>query len=169
LFFPAVFIIIIGSWDGADMNGLIPFILVLVALLALAIGIQMFRTRRSPLGRVLGIFSNIRYAEKLCREFSYNQGVKKFRVSGWEKNKGKVLFLPEGIRSDLANLFSTLADINIKLDTAIKFNSDAYLVTIDVKKLEEPLASCKEQLKAWVQANMHNPEYLPKRVSLFRW
>lgn len=151
------------------MNPTLLFILAIVVLLAVAVGMQWFRTRRSPLGRVLGIFANIRHAEKLCREFSYSRSVRKFRVSGWEKNKGKVLFLPEELRVDLAKLFGTLADINIKIDTAMKFKSDAYLVTVDVKKLEEPLASCKEQLKAWVQANMHNPEYLPKRVSLFRW
>jgi hypothetical protein len=151
------------------MSGTLLFVLALVLLLVAAIGAQLFRTRRSPLGKVLNIFANIRYAERLCREFSYSQSVKKFRVSGWEKNKDKVRFLPEELRGNLARLFGMLADINIKIDTAMKFKSDAYLVTIDVKKLEEPVAICKEQLKAWVQANMHNPEYLPKRVSLFRW
>jgi hypothetical protein len=151
------------------MNSTLLFILALVALLAVAIGSQLFRTRRSPLGKVLGIFASIRYAEKLCREFSYSQSVKKFRVKNWEKNKKKVLFLPEELRGELARLFGMLSDVNIKIDTALKFKSDAYLVTIDVKKLEEPLAACKGQLKNWVQANMNNPEYLPKRISIFRW
>jgi hypothetical protein len=151
------------------MSGTWLFVLALVLLLAAAVGAQFLRTRRSPLGRVLNIFASIRYAERLCREFSYSQSVKKFRVSGWEKNKEKVRFLPEELRGNLARLFGMLADINIKIDTAMKFKSDAYLVTIDVKKLEEPVTTCKEQLRAWLQANMHNPEYLPKRVSLFRW
>jgi hypothetical protein len=151
------------------MNGTLLFVLAIIVLLAAAIGMQLFRTRRSLLGKVLNIFANIRHAERLCREFSYSQSIKKFKVSGWEKNKDKVRFLPEELRGDLARLFGILADINIKIDTAMKFKSDAYLVTIDVKKLEEPLATCKEQLKTWLQANLHNPEYLPKRISLFRW
>ena len=145
------------------------FILVVVALLAASIGLQIFRTRRAPLGRVLQIFANIRYAEKLRQEFSDSRKVRKFRVNGWEKNKRKVLFLPEELRTKLDGLFGNLADINIKIDTAMKFRSDAYLVTIDVNKLEQPLASCKEKLQKWLQANMHNPEYLPRRFSIFRW
>ena len=60
-------------------------------------------------------------------------------------------------------------DINIKIDTTEKFKSEAYLVTIDVKKLEEPLVSARKKLQEWLQANMNNPEYQPKKVSLFRW
>jgi hypothetical protein len=145
------------------------FLLAIVALLALSIGLQVFRTRRAPLGRVLQIFSNIRYAEKLCKEFSYSRQARKFRVNGWEKNKDKVLFLPEELRTELGGFFSKLADINIKIDTAMKFRSDAYLVTIDVNTLEQPLTSGKEKLQKWLQANMHNPAYLPKRLSIFRW
>ena len=151
------------------MSSTLIFILAILLLLVVAIGTQLIRARRSPLGRVLNIFTNIRYAEKLIREFSYNQGVHKFRVSGWEKNKDRVRFLPEDLRNDLAKLFGMLSDLNIRIEKAMKFKSDAYLVAVDVKQLEEPMASCKEQLKTWVQANMHNPEYLPKRISIFRW
>lgn len=145
------------------------FILVIVALLVASVGLQILRTRRAPLGRVLQIFANIRYAEKLRKEFSGSRKVRKFRVNGWEKNKRKVLFLPEELRTELDGLFGNLADINIKIDTAMKFRSDAYLVTIDVNKLEQPLASSKGKLQKWLQANMHNPEYMPRRFSIFRW
>ncbi len=148
---------------------LVLFIVAVTALLAASMGLQVLRTRRAPLGRVLQIFADVRYAEKLCKEFSYSRKVRKFRVSGWEKNKNKVPFLPEELRTELDGLFGTLADINIKIDSAMKFRSDAYLVTIDVNQLEQPLASCKGKLQKWVQANMHNPAYLPKRLSIFRW
>lgn len=145
------------------------FALAIVALLALSIGLQVFRTRRAPLGRVLQVLSDVRYAEKLCREFSNSRGMRKFRVNGWEKNKGKVRFLPEELRTEIEGLFGKLADINVEIDSAKKFKSNAYLVTIDVNKLEQPLASVKEKLQKWLQVNMHNPAYLPKRLSLFRW
>lgn len=148
---------------------LVLFIVAVTALLAASMGLQVLRTRRAPLGRVLQIFADVRYAEKLCKEFSYSRKVRKFRVRGWEKNKNKVPFLPEELRTELGGLFGTLADINIKIDSAMKFRSDAYLVTIDVNRLEQPLASCKGKLQKWVQANMHNPAYLPKRLSIFRW
>jgi hypothetical protein len=151
------------------MSSTLLFVLALVVLLVVALGAQLLRTRMSAMGKVLQIFANIRYAEKVCREFSYSQSVKRFHVSGWEKNKDKVRFLPEGLRGEMTKLFGMLSDVNVKIDTAMKFKSDAYLVTIDVKKLEEPLASCREQLKVWVQENLRNPEYQPKRISIFRW
>jgi hypothetical protein len=151
------------------MNTTLLLILVVILLLAASAFAQFYRTRRSPLGRVLYIFSNIRNAAKLCHEFSYKSSVKKFGVAGWEKNKDKVDFLPEELRAELARLFGMMEDVNLKIDTAIKFKSNAYLVTIDVKNLEGPLAASSKRLRDWLQDNMHNPEYLPRRRSLFRW
>jgi hypothetical protein len=151
------------------MNSTLLLVLVIILLLGASAFAQFYRTRRSPLGRVLYIFSNISYAEKLSRELNQKGGVKKFRVAGWEKNKDKVPFLPDELRADLARLFDMLEDMNLKIDTAIKFKSDAYLVTLDVSKLEEPLAASKQKLREWIEDNLHNPEYLPKRRSIFRW
>jgi hypothetical protein len=177
LFLVAVFTIILNvlppATDGTNRKGrsldAIRFGLAVLLLLAASIALQIFRTRRAPLGRVLHILANIRHAEKICRQVSDSRKVRKFRVNGWEKNKEKVRFLPEELRTELDRLFGTLADSNIKIDTAAKFKSDAYLVTIDVNKLEEPLAAGRQKLQRWLEANMHNPEYLPRRVSLFRW
>jgi hypothetical protein len=145
------------------------FVLVIIALLALSVGLQMFRMRRAPIGRVLLIFSNLRYAEKISKESSYSLSVKRFRVDGWQKNKNKVPFLPEELRTELDGIFGRLADVNDEIDRTMKFKSNAYMVSIDVNKLEKTLVSCKEKLQQWLQANMHNPEYQPKRMSLFRW
>jgi len=151
------------------MSTTLLLVLAIVLLIAASVFAQFYRTRRSPLGRVLYIFSNIRHAEKICREFSYKRNVKKFQVAGWQKNKDKVHFLTKVLHTELAKLIGMLNESNIKIDTAVKFKSNAYLVTIDVKNLEEPLAASKERLRNWIQENMHNPEYLPRRRSLFRW
>jgi hypothetical protein len=145
------------------------FSLAIVLLLAASVAAQVWRTRRAPLGKALRILANIRQAEKLCRDFSSSRKARKFRLNGWQDNKGSVPFLPEKLRAELEKLFGMLEDINVKIDAAMKFRSDAYLVTIDVNKLQEPLAAGRQELRQWVQANMHNPEYLPRRASLFRW
>jgi len=151
------------------MNSTLLLVLAIVFLLVASAFAQFYRTRRSPLGKVMHIFSDIRSAEKLCREFSYKSRAKKFRVASWYKNKDKVLFLPGDLRAELARLFGMMEDVNIKIDTAVKFKSNAYLVTIDVKNFEEPLAASRLKLRDWLQENLHNPEYLPRRKSLFRW
>ena len=150
-------------------NSTVLFVIAMVLLAALAVGVQFFRTRRSPLGRVLRIFSNVKYDEKFCQDFNYSRSIGKFRTGAWEKTKEKVGFLPEDLRAELGRLFGIIADVNDRIEAAIHLKSNGYLAGIDVSKLQDPLAACREQLQKWISANMHNPEYLPKRRSLFRW
>ena len=68
----------------------------------------------------------------------------------------------------MSKCFDMIEEVNGRIDDAIKYKSDSYMAAIDISKLKEPIAMNKEQLQEWVQANMHNPEYLPKKKSLFR-
>lgn len=140
----------------------------MVLLLGLSVGLQGLRARRSPLGKVVGIASNVRYNEKLCNSFGENRGVGRFKTGAWDRNKDSVDFLPGELLTELSKLFKTIAEINVNIDTARKHGSTSYMGSFDVDKLKAPLASCKKHLQDWVYANMNNPQYLPKRRSLFR-
>jgi len=140
----------------------------LVFLLVLSIGLQMLRTRRAPLGKVVGILSSVRYNARLCENFSYHHGIGRFKSQAWEKNREKVAFLPQELLDKLSKVFDMVAEMNVNIDAAVKFKTDSYMAAIDVSKLKEPLATCEEQLKEWVYENMNNPDYLPKKRSLFQ-
>ena len=141
---------------------------VLFLMLGLSVVLQIFRTRQSPLGRVVGILSNVNQNEKYIRNFSYHRSKGKLKAGAWKKNRDKVDFLPEELRLTLSRLFEMVEEVNGRIDAAIKYQSDSYMAGIDVSKLEAPLAKSKEQLQEWIQENMHNPAYLPKKRSLFR-
>lgn len=151
-----------------DLGSTILIGVALVLLLGLSVVLQGFRTKRSPLGKVVGIASDVRYNEKLCNSFSENRSVGRFKTGSWDKNRGSVDFLPEELMTELSKLFETIAEINVNFDTAKKHGSASYMGAVDVEKLKAPLASCKERLQEWVYANMNNPDYLPKKRSLFR-
>jgi hypothetical protein len=140
----------------------------LLLTLALAIGLQMLRVRQSPLGRVVGILTNIKHNEKLYENFSFHRSIGRLKAGAWHKNKHKVGFLPRELMTALSEAFELVDEVNEKIDAAIKFKSDSYMAAIDISKLKTPLATCREQLQEWIYANMHNPEYLPKKRSLFR-
>ena len=140
----------------------------MVVLLGLSIGLQVVRTRRAPLGKVIGILSSVKYNNKFCENFSYHRSVGRLKAKAWEKNRNKVLFLPQSLIDDLTKLFEMVAEINARIDSAIKYQSDSYMAAIEIDKLKEPLAKCQEKLTEWVYENMNNPEYLPKKRSLFR-
>lgn len=139
----------------------------LFLMLGLAIGLQMVRMRRAPLGRVVGILSNVKHNERLCENFSFHRSIGRLKAGAWHKNKNKVEFLPQGLMTVLSELFEMVDEVNERIDAAIKFKSDSYMAAIDISKLKTPLATCREQLQEWVYTNINNPEYLPKRRSLF--
>jgi hypothetical protein len=143
-------------------------IVVLVVGLVLTLGLQFWRMSRSPMGKVLRITNNIKFNEKLNRDFGYNS-VKKFKTGAWMKNKEALDFLPEELLVELDKLFYQLAEINDRIDSAIKFKSNSYLASIDADQLTEPLIECRDQLQAWITENIHNPEYLPKKYGIFRF
>lgn len=145
------------------------FGLVLFLLLVLSIGLQVLRTRRAPIGRVVGILANIKKNEKICENFSYHRSIGRLKAGAWERNKDKVPFLPGELRSDLARLFEMVAEVNENIDAAIKHKSDSYMAAIDIDKLKAPLSASRQRVQEWIFDNMNNPEYLPKRRSLFRW
>ncbi len=139
----------------------------LFLMLGLAIGLQIVRMRRAPLGRVVGVLSNVKHNERLCENFSFHRSIGRLKAGAWHKHKNKVEFLPQGLMTALSELFEMVDEVNERIDAATKFKSDSYMAAIDISKLKTPLATCREQLQEWIYANMNNPEYLPKRRSLF--
>ena len=151
-----------------DLGSTILIGVAMVLLLGLSVVLQGFRTKRSPIGKVVGIASSVKNNEELCNSFSENRSVGKFKTSAWDKNKESVDFLPEELRTELSDVFESITELNVTIDTARSLGSTGSVSASDVEKLKEPLVSCKEKLQEWVYANMNNPEYLPKKRSIFR-
>ncbi|MBN1176086.1 MAG: hypothetical protein JXA51_00250 [Dehalococcoidales bacterium] len=153
------------------MSDLVSTILIGVALvlvLVLSVFVQGWRTRRAPIGKVVGIASDVRHNEKLCENYDEGHVPGRFRTGAWDKHREKVDFLPVELRNDLKNLFEQASELNVTIDTARKLGLTGYVSPGDVEKLKAPLASCKDSLREWVYANMNNPAYLPKKRGLFR-
>jgi hypothetical protein len=151
-----------------DTNSLIILGVALFLMLILSMGIQAWRTRRSLMGRVVGIASDLRYDRKLGERISSGGNVARFKTANWEKNSGKVDFLPEELRAELAKLFEAITEINSTIDAARMHGSRSYMGSMDIDKLLEMIVPCQEKIQNWVYENMNNPEYLPKKRSFLR-
>ena len=136
---------------------------VIFGALVLSMIVKWRRQMQAPLGRVALILADLNHDEKLVENFGFHRGAGRMRTGAWQKNKDRVDFLPQELRMMLAHTFEMSEEVNDRIDTAKKFKSDSYLAGIDVSKLKEPLAKSKQQLLEWLQANMQNPEYQPKR------
>ncbi|MCK4273865.1 MAG: hypothetical protein KAW90_03150 [Dehalococcoidales bacterium] len=151
-----------------DLGSTILIGVAMVLLLGLSVVLQGFRTKRSPMGKVVGIASDVRHNEKLCNNISENRSIGRFKTAAWDKNKESVDFLPVELRTELSDVFESITELNVTIDTSRRLGSTGYVSASDVEKLKAPLVSCKEKLQEWVYANMNNPEYLPKKRSIFR-
>lgn len=151
-----------------DTNSIIILGVALALMLILSMGIQALRTRRSPMGKVVGIASDLRHNRKLCEKIEAGAGVSRFKTANWEKGNDKVDFLPQELRADLAKLFEAIREVNGTIDASMAHGSSSYMGSIEVGKLKAMILPCQEKVQEWVMENMNNPEYLPKKHSLLR-
>ena len=144
-------------------------VIVMVLLLAFNIFIKSRRgqgQQKTPLGAVGALLAEVNYNQKLLETISYHRQAKKFETAGWERNKEKLDFLPQGLLTILADTFRLAADFNERIDMSRKYKSDSYLASIDVRKMQPLLEKSRQGLEEWVQVNRQNPEYSPKRRGL---
>ena len=140
----------------------------LFLMLILSMAIQGWRTRRSPMGRVVGIASDLRYNKKLCEKIDSGGDVARFKTGHWDKNSQKVDFVPEELRAELAKLFEAIREINSTVDASTAHGSKSYMGSINIDTLLAMIVPLQEQIQNWVFENMNNPEYLPKKRSFLR-
>ena len=100
--------------------------------------------------------------------FSYSRNIGRLRTGSWEKYREKMTYLPSELHKELTRLFDIVADINMRIDEARRHQSDSYMAAIEIDKLKQPIETCRAQLEEWIMTNMNNPDYLPKKRSLFR-
>jgi hypothetical protein len=138
-------------------------ILLLIAALALNVFVKYRRSKKTPLGNVASILIDINRNEKNLENFNYSQQAKKMKTGSWNSYKDKIDFLPQEIHMELGQTFEMCQEVNDRINAAKNYKSSSYMAGIDVSKLEVPLARCKEALQIWLQENMNNPEYQPKK------
>ena len=139
----------------------------LIIVLALSVVMQLFRARRSPLGRVIKIYEDLSRIEKFCDDPVYRPKAGRLSTDAWDKYREKVGFLPEEIKTDLTRLFDMAGEINTDIDASARVNSGMALAAVNTEKLRTPLTSCRGKLKDWISENLHNREYLPKKFGVF--
>ncbi|MFC1982882.1 hypothetical protein ACFLV5_03780 [Chloroflexota bacterium] len=145
-------------------------ILMVVVLVGLLVANVYFKKRKgddTPLGKAASILLEMHRNEDQAANFNFHYGMRKFTTGSWKKYKDKIDYLPQELVTDLAQTFDMVEDVNRRIDAARTYKSDSYLAGIDVSKLTPSLANSKAQLQEWLQENLQNPEYAPKRRGLF--
>jgi len=143
------------------------FAILIVVLLVVNVFFKKRRSEKTPLGMVAALLTDVHKNEKLIETFSFHWRIKKFSTGSWKRNRSKIDFLPQELQFTLSKAFEMAEDVNQRIDAGKRARSDSYMAGIDVDKLKGPLAKSKQELQDWLQENMQNPEYAPKRRGLF--
>ncbi|MFC1954986.1 hypothetical protein ACFLWZ_00335 [Chloroflexota bacterium] len=155
--------------DSISETGMTIILAVLmVGLLVANVYFGKRKAEKAPLGKVVSVLSDIRHNQKIVQTFNFHWQTKRFKAGGWRRNSTKINFLPGELWISLEKMFDLIEDYNQRIDVAKKSKSDSYMAGIDVDRLKSPLDDVAEKLREWVQANMSNPEYAPKRRGLLR-
>ena len=151
-----------------DTSSIIILGVALFLMFVLSMLIQGWRTRRSPMGRVVGIAADLRYNRKLCEKIDSGGNVARFKTGNWDKNRLKVEYIPEELRADLAKLFEAINEINGTVDASTMHGSKSYMGAMNIDTLLAMILPCQEKIQEWVYENMNNPEFLPKKRGFMR-
>lgn len=144
-----------------------PWVIVLIcaaiALIAINFSVQSIRMNRSRLGKVLNIYRNVRYNEKLVSKFGY-RGVKAgFQTRAWDENKYDIDYLPEEIRVELDSLFEKIHKLNLEIGSIVEGRGETALTRVDADTIKQPLTDVRQRLDEWIKKNQSNPEVAPRR------
>ena len=151
------------------MNSTVAIILicVLVAFIAFSFILQTRRLNRSKLGKVMDIYRNIRYNERLVNKFGYKKVSDRFRTAAWDKHKHDIDFLPGETVAELTNLFDDIHKTNEDIASTVEGRGETALYRVNVDALKVPLLSMRKYLDHWIKVNYNNPQVAPRRPGFF--
>lgn len=121
------------------------------------------KVKETPLGIVASMVAELDVNYNITESFNFHRGISKFKTGSWNRNRGKVDFLPVELSNLVSKAFEMSEDVNARIDSARKYGSDSYMAGIDVDKLKKPLDQSRQELRAWLQANVDNPAYAPPK------
>ena len=143
-------------------------ICVIVAFIVFNFIRQTNRLNRSKLGKVMAIYKNVRYNERLLKKFGYKGSADaRFRTDAWDAFKPDIDFLPADRTEELNKLFDQVHRINNEIGSSIENRGETALYGVNVDTLQDPLLNTRKYLDHWIRVNYDNPKVAPKRPGFF--
>jgi len=144
---------------------------VLAVVLSLVLIIAVFsflRGRGGVMQRpevVQFVLYDVKMNQSLVEAFYIREKPRRFEKSNWEINKDRIGFLDESLKETLKMTFGMVEDLN--QDIKLVKKSKTSHQSINVAKLVEPLATCREGLEAWMMENIGTTELPTKYPSIW--
>ncbi len=114
---------------------------------------------------IQNLLFDVKLNQVLVETFYEREKPRRFERSNWEINKSKMSFLSDELRETLRLTFGMAEEFNREIKI-IKKNKALSHKGLDVTKLAEPLAKCREGLEGWLMEALGTTEVPPRYPSL---
>jgi hypothetical protein len=102
---------------------------------------------------VKSLLSEVEHNQKLMEAFLMRWQTKKFKTANWKRNRDKMDYIDQDLRTTLAGAYEIAEEFNKEIEAAKKYKSPGYLASIRVDRLREPLAKSRQGLEEWLELN----------------
>ena len=141
------------DFDWGEIGKVISYLVPVIILIVVNVFFRKQQEQKRRLTVVKSLLSEIDYNQKLVDAFSFRWQAKKFKTGNWKRNQNKIDYIDQSLHTTLAGAYEIADEFNREIDAAKKHKSTSYLATIQVDRLNEPLAKSKQGLKEWLELN----------------
>jgi hypothetical protein len=142
--------------------------ILLIISVAVVLGLFSVIRRRGP-GKNPEVVQYILYDVKLDQiiadNFSKYPRPRRFELTNWAMNKGKITFLTETLKTLLRETFALMEGYNKEINAAKKNKSESYK-SLDLTQLKQNLEQARKELEDWMVTTTGKKELPPKYPSL---
>ena len=154
------------DFDWGEIGKVIGYLVPVIIFVLVNVFFRKQREQKRRLEVVRSLLSEISHNQKLIEAFSLKWQAKKFKTGNWKRNKDKIDYIDQSLHAILAGAYEIVEEFNREIDTAKNYKSASYLASIDMARLNGPLAKSKQGLEEWLEANTGKKEPLPRQHGL---
>ncbi len=100
---------------------------------------------------------DVKINQALVDKFYERKKIRGLERNNWEINKSKMGFLSESLKETLTSTFALVEEINANIK-AVRKDRTRDRHEVDIDKLTEPLAKCREGLEGWLMDTLGTTE-----------
>ena len=135
------------EFDWKEIGRILAYIIPVLVFIIFNVLMRKQQEQKRRLGVVKSLLAEIDHNQKLLEAFLLQWQYKKFKTGHWQRNKDKLDYIDQGLRTTLTGTYGIVEDFNKEIETAKKQKSSSYLAGIKMDRLREPLAKSRQGLE----------------------
>lgn len=141
------------DFDWSEIGQILAYVIPVLIFIIFNIFLRKQQEQKRRLVVVKGLIAEIDKNLKLLEAFLLQWQYQKFKTGHWQRNKNKLDYIDQGLRTTLADTYGIAEGFNKEIELAKRQKSLSYLAGIKMDRLREPLAKSRQGLEEWYALN----------------